>query len=186
MAFETLIGVRINPSLLGSSPISSSILWYIFDISSMVSAFHVSILLYPSTIIPDPSFIFSIFSAIIFNEIIFCFFYLNAVKQCAVLFDFRLQLIPDRNCKILGRGNFAFHETHIKIDVPVVKFLNNFLVYYLFQDVNVHNKTLIFRLFPFNCNPEDIIMPCLLYTSDAADEEDSVDLGGRRIIKKKN
>src|SRR5664280_3823180 len=28
-------------------------------------------------------------------------------------------------------------------------------------------------------------IPCLLYTSDAADEEDSVDLGGRRIIKKK-
>ena len=26
---------------------------------------------------------------------------------------------------------------------------------------------------------------CLLYTSDAADEEDSVDLGGRRVIKKK-
>ena len=26
---------------------------------------------------------------------------------------------------------------------------------------------------------------CLLYTSDAADEEDSVDLGGTRIIKKK-
>src|SRR5664280_3712602 len=26
---------------------------------------------------------------------------------------------------------------------------------------------------------------CLLYTSDAADEEDSVDLGGRRIINKK-
>src|SRR5665648_515028 len=26
-------------------------------------------------------------------------------------------------------------------------------------------------------------MGCLLYTSDAADEEDSVDLGGRRIIK---
>eukprot|EP00658_Telonema_sp_P-2_P046625 TRINITY_DN3487_c0_g1_i11.p1 TRINITY_DN3487_c0_g1~~TRINITY_DN3487_c0_g1_i11.p1 ORF type:complete len:212 (-),score=58.41 TRINITY_DN3487_c0_g1_i11:63-698(-) len=30
-----------------------------------------------------------------------------------------------------------------------------------------------------------IILDCLLYTSDAADEEDSVDLGGRRIIKKK-
>eukprot|EP00656_Telonema_subtile_P030278 TRINITY_DN3327_c0_g1_i3.p1 TRINITY_DN3327_c0_g1~~TRINITY_DN3327_c0_g1_i3.p1 ORF type:complete len:144 (-),score=20.25 TRINITY_DN3327_c0_g1_i3:51-482(-) len=27
---------------------------------------------------------------------------------------------------------------------------------------------------------------CLLYTSDAADEEDSVDLGGCRIIQKKN
>ena len=28
-------------------------------------------------------------------------------------------------------------------------------------------------------------MVCLLYTSDAADERSSVDLGGRRIIKKK-
>ena len=27
---------------------------------------------------------------------------------------------------------------------------------------------------------------CLLYTSDAADERSSVDLGGRRIIKKNN
>src|SRR5674536_172425 len=31
-----------------------------------------------------------------------------------------------------------------------------------------------------------VIGACLLYTSDAADEEDSVDLGGRRIIKKQN
>ena len=30
-----------------------------------------------------------------------------------------------------------------------------------------------------------LLTDCLLYTSDAADEEDSVDLGGRRIIKKK-
>ena len=30
------------------------------------------------------------------------------------------------------------------------------------------------------------VFPCLLYTSDAADERSSVDLGGRRIIKKKN
>ena len=29
------------------------------------------------------------------------------------------------------------------------------------------------------------IISCLLYTSDAADERSSVDLGGRRIIKKK-
>src|SRR5678815_5248383 len=28
------------------------------------------------------------------------------------------------------------------------------------------------------------VQPCLLYTSDAADERSSVDLGGRRIIKK--
>ena len=30
----------------------------------------------------------------------------------------------------------------------------------------------------------NLVTACLLYTSDAADEEDSVDLGGRRIIKK--
>ena len=33
-------------------------------------------------------------------------------------------------------------------------------------------------------NPR-VIQGCLLYTSDAADERSSVDLGGRRIIKKK-
>ena len=31
----------------------------------------------------------------------------------------------------------------------------------------------------------DLIEACLLYTSDAADERSSVDLGGRRMIKKK-
>ena len=31
-----------------------------------------------------------------------------------------------------------------------------------------------------------LLKTCLLYTSDAADERSSVDLGGRRIIKKKN
>ena len=31
----------------------------------------------------------------------------------------------------------------------------------------------------------DADITCLLYTSDAADERSSVDLGGRRIIKKK-
>ena len=33
--------------------------------------------------------------------------------------------------------------------------------------------------------PEPLLPACLLYTSDAADERSSVDLGGRRIIKKK-
>ena len=34
-------------------------------------------------------------------------------------------------------------------------------------------------------NPDPVVtLTCLLYTSDAADERSSVDLGGRRIIKK--
>ena len=33
--------------------------------------------------------------------------------------------------------------------------------------------------------PVGLLDGCLLYTSDAADERSSVDLGGRRIIKKK-
>ena len=32
----------------------------------------------------------------------------------------------------------------------------------------------------------EVYRACLLYPSDAADERSSVDLGGRRIIKKKN
>eukprot|EP00656_Telonema_subtile_P042526 TRINITY_DN481_c0_g1_i8.p1 TRINITY_DN481_c0_g1~~TRINITY_DN481_c0_g1_i8.p1 ORF type:complete len:107 (-),score=8.82 TRINITY_DN481_c0_g1_i8:31-351(-) len=38
---------------------------------------------------------------------------------------------------------------------------------------------------PRHTAPATAVCTCLLYTSDAADEEDSVDLGGRRIIKKK-
>ena len=42
-----------------------------------------------------------------------------------------------------------------------------------------------YHLFTFSIvRPTLVSDTCLLYTSDAADEEDSVDLGGRRIIKK--
>ena len=37
----------------------------------------------------------------------------------------------------------------------------------------------------FNPSTKALDYICLLYTSDAADERSSVDLGGRRIIKKK-
>ena len=37
----------------------------------------------------------------------------------------------------------------------------------------------------FEIRPGEKVGICLLYTSDAADERSSVDLGGRRIIKKK-
>ena len=38
----------------------------------------------------------------------------------------------------------------------------------------------------FDKEAADLYQVCLLYTSDAADERSSVDLGGSRIIKKKN
>ena len=44
------------------------------------------------------------------------------------------------------------------------------------QDLNVRRA---------NVERLDQITACLLYTSDAADERSSVDLGGRRILKKK-
>ena len=51
----------------------------------------------------------------------------------------------------------------------------------LFEDGTKYQIEAIYAPSPFeqHCN-------CLLYTSDAADERSSVDLGGRRIIKKKN
>ena len=42
------------------------------------------------------------------------------------------------------------------------------------------------KVFEFNRQVDRwVLKPCLLYTSDAAEERSSVDLGGRRIIKKK-
>ena len=36
----------------------------------------------------------------------------------------------------------------------------------------------------FDVTTIPLLLPCLLYTSDAADDMQCVDLGGRRIIKK--
>ena len=48
--------------------------------------------------------------------------------------------------------------------------------------VRPSKKTDVRNCLSLNSNAE---IACLLYTSDAADERSSVDLGGRRIIKKK-
>ena len=47
-------------------------------------------------------------------------------------------------------------------------------------------KSLLTRLIAAGTHQRVLAFACLLYTSDAADERSSVDLGGRRIIKKKN
>ena len=49
------------------------------------------------------------------------------------------------------------------------------------QAVDVDAEILHAIVFHRQC----VFRTCLLYTSDAADERSSVDLGGRRIIKKK-
>src|SRR5664279_1629465 len=58
----------------------------------------------------------------------------------------------------------------------------------IFTERDALNKVLAGGLDPRNTKVSAVMTKdpycCLLYTSDAADEEDSVDLGGRRIIKK--
>ena len=56
----------------------------------------------------------------------------------------------------------AFYETH----KPIANFAGNHTILFKDDEGNEYKD-------------------CLLYTSDAADERSSVDLGGRRIIKKK-
>ena len=52
--------------------------------------------------------------------------------------------------------------------------------------LKVKQGEILAMLGPNGAGKTSLISICLLYTSDAADEEDSVDIGGRRIIKKKN
>ena len=48
-----------------------------------------------------------------------------------------------------------------------------------------HPDVRVFDVFDADGKPLALFYACLLYTSDAADERSSVDLGGRRIIKTK-
>ena len=50
-------------------------------------------------------------------------------------------------------------------------------------NLEIQDKEFIIFVGPSGCGKSTTLrMICLLYTSDAADEEDSVGLGGRRII----
>ena len=51
---------------------------------------------------------------------------------------------------------------------------------------NSKKKSLSGNAVQKNPGKEQSASSCLLYTSDAADERSSVDLGGRRIIQKKD
>eukprot|EP00656_Telonema_subtile_P027418 TRINITY_DN29506_c0_g1_i1.p1 TRINITY_DN29506_c0_g1~~TRINITY_DN29506_c0_g1_i1.p1 ORF type:complete len:121 (+),score=5.15 TRINITY_DN29506_c0_g1_i1:437-799(+) len=71
---------------------------------------------------------------------------------------------------IVGIVYMPHHTISVSRGYPV----NNILSY------NIPNTTIV-----ENVSSDVHRVGCLLYTSDAADEEDSVDLGGRRVIKKK-
>ena len=54
------------------------------------------------------------------------------------------------------------------------------------SEIGINNPSLYEQVLLLDGNDDrGIDVGCLLYTSDAADERSSVDLGGRRIIKKK-
>ena len=63
-----------------------------------------------------------------------------------------------------------------------VRFFGELILDYSARTVTINNQNI-----PLSKREFEIVelLSCLLYTSDAADEEDSVDFGGRRLIKKK-
>src|SRR5665648_287986 len=91
----------------------------------------------------------------------------------------------------INSGQFDFIEHYLNLNISALR--NNLLdayiqsISYKLNPINDYyiiksgTKQLIF-LFK---HLDEKLKSCLLYTSDAADEEDSVDLGGRRIINKK-
>ena len=70
-------------------------------------------------------------------------------------------------------GNLVPETVDLDSDLPAITINGTKLHAETFGDI--HNPIIIF--IPGG--------PCLLYTSDAADDMQCVDLGGRRIIKKK-
>ena len=77
-------------------------------------------------------------------------------------------------CMVVGKNKLSEHIEGISI---VDRYLEHSRVYYFYH--NGEEKI-------FLSSADWMVRNCLLYTSDAADERSSVDLGGRRIIKKKN
>src|SRR5664279_1030573 len=88
----------------------------------------------------------------------------------------RLEISGDVNYfQYLSIGLYVIHPTlcFLKIFELSRKFRKN----RQFDISESHRAFNRWQLMDLDCKS------CLLYTSDAADEEDSVDIGGRRIIK---
>src|SRR5678815_2801333 len=80
--------------------------------------------------------------------------------------------------------------TSIVTVVTLIQGMNGMVADAIVSDVGADSFTIQRRPPILNEDDEERtrnnpLITCLLYTSDAADERSSVDLGGRRIIKKK-
>eukprot|EP00658_Telonema_sp_P-2_P007486 TRINITY_DN12791_c0_g1_i2.p1 TRINITY_DN12791_c0_g1~~TRINITY_DN12791_c0_g1_i2.p1 ORF type:complete len:240 (+),score=56.24 TRINITY_DN12791_c0_g1_i2:403-1122(+) len=97
-------------------------------------------------------------------------------------------LLMENVCDMPGDNCYGIYEEMRRTATPP------------FLQPNVHTYRILFRACERNSHFESAFgyyshmravpgltpdITCLLYTSDAADEEDSVDLGGSRVIKKK-
>ena len=104
--------------------------------------------------------------------------------------DVRGQIVAD---KLLMTGISTFQGTTIFEDVEIERLkvtgsndvtgVSTFSKQVIIGAGVTANQLSVTGISTFTGNGNRILMQnCLLYTSDAADEEDSVDLGGRRII----
>ena len=101
--------------------------------------------------------------------------------------------LPPMPCERFERWIDEFHARSVTLVFPSA-FMNNpaSMFGHTFLRIDQEGQTAQTRLLAYTINfaadvppDEGLAYPCLLYTSDAADERSSVDLGGRRIIKKK-
>src|SRR5665648_782305 len=112
----------------------------------------------------------------------------NLMLMTEKLLDDSKLSIGDVTCIGVSEGPGSF--TGIRIGVSTARALSQALNIQIISVPTLktfvynidHYKGIICPIFDARRNQ---VYSCLLYTSDAADEEDSVDLGGRRIIKKK-
>eukprot|EP00831_Metopus_contortus_P069180 TRINITY_DN62079_c0_g1_i1.p2 TRINITY_DN62079_c0_g1~~TRINITY_DN62079_c0_g1_i1.p2 ORF type:complete len:111 (+),score=31.20 TRINITY_DN62079_c0_g1_i1:239-571(+) len=103
--------------------------------------------------------------------------------------DFSLSPIFNENGNViflLAEGRDMTEQIKAKNDLIMEKEFSENLIKSLpglFFLYKLENNS--FALKKWNSQHEELLGLCLLYTSDAADDTPCVDLGGRRIIKKK-
>eukprot|EP00656_Telonema_subtile_P032643 TRINITY_DN35877_c0_g1_i1.p1 TRINITY_DN35877_c0_g1~~TRINITY_DN35877_c0_g1_i1.p1 ORF type:complete len:293 (+),score=-0.23 TRINITY_DN35877_c0_g1_i1:87-965(+) len=110
------------------------------------------------------------------------------------LIDATSAFSPHLACIILTRVVLAEHEPTLfrrasaaleKLKKDMQSTITTLLVAEAVQDGILNKLKTNHDIHLHSLGQSDSIRNCLLYTSDAADEEDSVDLGGRRCLKKK-